>query len=235
MEQTRTRTVTWGGLHNARDLGGLPAGPRTTAPGRFFRAPRLDGLDVAGWDELVAAGVRTVVDLRNADEIAPLDVPATVTRHHLPIEDQAHVEFMSAWGNRLNSPVYYRANLGTWPDRFVALFHTFAGAPEGGIVFHCSAGRDRTGMVSAMLLSLVGVDEEEIVADYAAGVVAVNEHYAHHPHPHEVSLPPEALAPWLNEVRSHLREFLRLDVATYLVENGLPRADLETVRSRLLS
>jgi len=69
------RTVAWGGLHNARDLGGLPAGTATTQRGRVYRTPRLDGLDARGWDELVDAGVRTIVDLRNPHEISPLTLP----------------------------------------------------------------------------------------------------------------------------------------------------------------
>ena len=92
------RSVAWGGLHNARDLGGLPAGTTVTRPGRIFRTPRLDGLDEQGWSELVDAGVRTIVDLRNPHEIEPLPLPAGVTRLHRPVEVWADARVHGALG-----------------------------------------------------------------------------------------------------------------------------------------
>ena len=140
------RSVTWGGLHNARDLGGLPAGTTVTRPGRIFRTPRLDGLDEQGWTELVDAGVRTIVDLRNPHEIEPLPLPAGVTRHHRPVEVWEDRDFMARWGDVLDSPEYYRANLEAWPELVVAAVRAVAHAPDGAVVIHCSAGRDRTGL-----------------------------------------------------------------------------------------
>ena len=105
------RAVSWGGLHNARDLGGLPVATTVTRRGRVFRTPRLDGLDEQGWTDLVDAGVRTIVDLRNPHEIEPLPLPAGVTRHHRPIEVWEDRDFMARWGGVLDSPEYYRANL----------------------------------------------------------------------------------------------------------------------------
>jgi hypothetical protein len=61
----------WQRIHNARDLGGLPAGSVVTSFGRFYRAHRLESLTAHGWAELVTAGVRTVIDLRNPTEVSP--------------------------------------------------------------------------------------------------------------------------------------------------------------------
>jgi protein-tyrosine phosphatase len=228
------RSVTWGGLHNARDLGGLPAGTTTTRPGRIYRAPRLDGLGTQGWAELVDAGVRTIVDLRNPHEIAPLDLPGGVERHHRPVEVWEDREFMARWGDHLSSPVYYRANLEAWPELMVAVVRTVADAPDGAVVVHCSAGRDRTGLVTALLLSLVGVPDEVVVDDYARAVVAMDA-YAAAGHGDERPRTPAELSAWLDEVTGHLRELLAgLDVAAYLTSHGMSADELARVRARLL-
>ena len=228
------RTVSWGGLHNARDLGGLPAGTATTRFGRVYRAPRLDGLEVHGWDELVDAGVRTIVDLRNPHEIQPIAVPPSVTRHHRPIEVWEDRAFMARWGDVLNSPAYYRANLDAWPHLVVGVVRTIAEAPPGGVVVHCSAGRDRTGLVTALLLSAVGVPVDAIVDDYACSVIAMDA-YAAAGNGDEPPRTPDELAAWLGHVTGHLRALLDdLDVTDYLTRHGLTDAELARVRARLL-
>ena len=229
------RTVTWGGLHNARDLGGLPAGPTaTTRPGRIFRTPRLDGLDEQGWNQLVDAGVRTIVDLRNPHEISALPLPTGVTRHHRPVEVWEDREFMARWGDVLDSPEYYRANLDTWPELIVGAVRAVGDAPDGAVVIHCSAGRDRTGLITALLLSLVGVPLDTIVQDYATAVVAMND-YALAGLGDETGRTSEELAARLADVTGHLRALLAdLDVAQYLTEHGMSADELARVRARLL-
>ncbi|GEL96488.1 tyrosine-protein phosphatase [Cellulomonas terrae] len=228
------RSVRWGGLHNARDLGGLPAEAAVTRTGRVFRAPRLDGLDADGWAELVDAGVRTIVDLRNPHEIEPLALPAGVTRVHRPVEVWEDRDFMARWGDVLDSPEYYRANLELWPHLVVDAVRAVAHAPDGGVVVHCSAGRDRTGLVTVLLLSLAGVSQEAIVEDYAAAVVAMND-YALAGLGDETGRSPDELRARLVEVTGHLRAFLcDLDVAAYLTEHGMSCDELDRVRARLL-
>jgi len=229
-----SRAVTWGNLHNARDLGGLPIDSGTTVRGRFFRGPRLDGMDAAGWADLRAAGVRTIVDLRNDDEIAALELPAELVRHNHPIEDQSHRQFMDRWGQLLNSPIYYADNLAYWPERIVAVFRAFAEAPPGGILFHCSAGRDRTGLVTALLLKLAGVDDEEIVVDYLLSVTAMNDHFLAQEKPHERPRTPDELSAWSAEVGDRMRDFLgAIDVESFLESNGLTVDEIAAVRDRL--
>lgn len=228
------RSVGWGGLHNARDLGGLPAASAITQTGRIFRTPRLDGLDAHGWAELAEAGVRTIVDLRNPHEIEPIALPAGITRVHRPVEVWQDRDFMARWGDVLDSPEYYRANLNAWPELVVDALRAVAHAPDGGVVVHCAAGRDRTGLVTALLLSLVGVSQEAIVEDYAAAVVAMND-YALAGLGDETGRSADELDARLAEVTGHLRAFLSgLDVAAYLTEHGMSADELARVRARLL-
>jgi hypothetical protein len=230
-----SRTISWGDLHNARDLGGLPAGGPLTQFGRFYRTPRLDDLAPEGWDALLGAGVRTIVDLRNADEIGPLPAHELLARHEHPIEDQGDLEFMSMWAGRLNSPAYYAESLDRWPDLIAGVFRRFAGAPTGGIVFHCSAGRDRTGLVAAMLLQLVGVDDVAIVEDYTLSVVAMNDHFARTQQPRERPRSGPELDEWVDQVQARLYEFLdAISTERFLLENGVSAADVAAIRARLL-
>lgn len=224
------RCLIWEGMYNARDLGGLPVANGSTAFGRFYRAPRLDVLTRRGWQQLSAAGVRTIVDLRNLDEIQELPVPAEVMRHHRPVEDQSDREFMTAWASHLNSPIYYSDVLTRWPEKIAAAFRCFVEASAGGVLFHCAAGRDRTGMISALLLQLSGVHAAHIAADYLLSVEAMNGRNG------EASLDGPSLEEWKLEVSGHLLRFLeRWDCAQFLQAQGFSAKELQRLQTRLLA
>lgn len=177
------RTLTWDGYRNVRDLGGLPTALSPTGrtlPGRAARGPRRELLTARGREEAVRWGVRTVVDLRNADEHGRRpgdpDVAGTawagVTVVHAPTEDPAHPEFIETCGPILDSPAYWRHNVRLLPDLLRATLLAVAAA-EPGVLVHCSAGRDRTGMVVALLLAHAGVPPEDVAADWAESVRAL--------------------------------------------------------------
>ncbi|NBM20756.1 tyrosine-protein phosphatase [Streptomyces sp. GC420] len=172
------RHLRWEGCFNVRDLGGI-AGIRR---GALVRADGLGKLTARGWRALVDHGVRTVVDLRNPDEYgedaAPR--PAAVTTVRIPLDGIEHRDFWDRWwgGWEFGTPVYYRPFLARFPERVAAVVTAIAGAPPGGVVHHCSAGRDRTGLVSLVLLSLMGADPVRIADDYVLSeprVKAMNE------------------------------------------------------------
>lgn len=160
------------GCHNFRDLGGYP-----TAEGgrlrwrRLFRADGLHGLTEAGIatlrDEL---RLGTVVDLRSSAELA-LDGRGPLARediafHHLPLFDGGEGERRERPPDLSLADLYF-AMLEHAREPLGRVLTTLA-RTEAPAVFHCAAGKDRTGVVSALLLSLLGVREEVIVADYAA-------------------------------------------------------------------
>lgn len=167
----------WEGAFNLRDLGGLPLiDGGTTAHGRVYRSGRPETLTDAGWSALRAAGVRTIIDLRNAPERERRDTdPVLAAEHaegvavvHAPTEDPEDAEFMRVCGPWLDHPRSYADNTRMYPERFAAVFTALASA-EGSALFHCAGGRDRTGMIAAMLLTLAEVEREAILLDYAAG------------------------------------------------------------------
>lgn len=159
------------GCPNFRDLGGYSCGGGgRTRRGRFYRADCLSKLTGQDAGHLAELGVTTVVDLRSTGELAraknALDGKAGFFYHNVSLEDG----------------IQSREGRGLLPESLVTLYFTLAdeagaqiahvmrillSAPERA-VFHCTAGKDRTGVIAALLLLLAEVEDEVIVADYAA-------------------------------------------------------------------
>lgn len=229
-----SRDLDWDGAVNARDLGGLPAGSGTIQPGRVFRSARPDLLTEGGRQQLLAAGVSTVIDLRNDYE--RLEVLVLDIIHHHPVEDQQDTDFMAVWGERLNSPAYYGEALRRWPGLITSVFARIADAPAGGVLVHCKAGKDRTGMIIAMLLSLVGTPVADILDDYELAVRTMNAYYQKHPDAGETALSDAALEEHCADACLAMIAFLgSTDIAGYLTNSGLTFEQLDQLRARLLS
>src|SRR3954454_1665425 len=116
------RHLDWGGRANARGPRGLPAADgRRTRRGAGVRADALDDLTAAGWAALWAHGVRTVVDLRNDDELtdALSPRPAALTTVHAPLDGVDDTEFWDVWaaGPQFGTPLYYGPHLERMPGR----------------------------------------------------------------------------------------------------------------------
>jgi hypothetical protein len=168
----------WPGGQNVGDLGGraLRAGGQTPF-GRVFRSAAPEHLTDEGWAAAKAAGVRTVVDLRNApaetQRLAHHPVIRPESLHGLvfvpaPTEDPDDAEFLRVCGPFLDHPRCWADNARLAPDRIAAALRAVARA-ERAVLVHCAGGRDRTGMISAMLLQIAGATDDAIVEDYAAG------------------------------------------------------------------
>ncbi|GAB3603366.1 tyrosine-protein phosphatase [Microbacterium aureliae] len=212
------RVLDWDGLRNVRDLGGLttdlsPTG--TTLLGRVARGPRRELLTDAGWTAASAWGLRSIVDLRAADEVGPREgdpavpAPPQVAVTLAPTEDQRHPEFRAVCLPILDSPEYWPHNVRILPHLVRGALEAVADA-EPGVLVHCAAGRDRTGMISALLLAHAGVPAAEIVADYAESVRAMAG-AAHHggPTPDRQSRwTPAQAAAWLGSVAHHVHAFV---------------------------
>ena len=151
-----------------RDLGGIrTADGRTIRRGALVRARSLDALGEDGWAALHELGVRTLIDLRNDDERSAAPAPNGITAIHLPL-DGSDREFWDEWSAdwRFGTPVYYAPHISRFPERSLAVLTAIAYARPGGVLFHCMGGRDRTGMITMLVLALLGVEPEDIAADY---------------------------------------------------------------------
>lgn len=170
MGATRDRRLAWEGLLNARDLGGYPtADGHETRWGSVVRSDNLTALTQAGQAALVAYGVRSIIDLRRPHEVDEFPNPFAVRDTHaisytnIPFQDPAAPEDVESE----TLAFVYKAMLDQYSKRVAAVMTAIADAPDGGVLVHCMGGKDRTGLVSAFLLSLVGVAPETIAADYA--------------------------------------------------------------------
>ena len=226
---TRERHLHWDGCANVRDLGGIGTRGRRIRRGAIVRADALDRLSAAGWAALEAHGVRTVIDLRNSDELGE-DVaprPPGLTMHHLPLDGVEDMEFWQDWHGRpeFGTPIYYRPFLDHFPERTAAVFTAIARAEPGGVAVHCGIGRDRTGLIAILLLALAGAGPEEIAADYALSEARVPFGQIGTFYEDRGIAAADVIAALLAE----------LDVEAYLRAAGVSEDDLEAIRARLLS
>ncbi|MFD7450295.1 tyrosine-protein phosphatase [Kitasatospora sp. NPDC059827] len=234
---TEDRTLVWDGCLNVRDLGGLPtASGRPTARGAIARADNLDRLTREGWDALLDHGVRTVVDLRNAEEYKPLlPLPDGVELVRVPLDELAGPAWWAAHGRLDGTPLAFRPYLEHCPHAAAALVTAIADARPGGLVVHCGAGRDRTGLAALLLLALAGVDRAAIAEDYLLSGPNVRPLYGMLGLPDPYRRIDAALAEAGTTAEAALADALDgLDPAGYLLAAGVTPAQVAAVRARLL-
>jgi protein-tyrosine phosphatase len=230
------RHLEWEGAFNVRDLGGFPTRQGgTTKTGAVVRSDSPDALTDKGWAALRAHGVRTIVDLRDAPERTTLPPLAELSTVHVPVFDFSDAAFFEAGRDVWDTPAFYRAALEHWQNRFAEAVVAVGRAAPGGVLVHCQVGRDRTGLVTAMLLSLAGVEAADIAADYALSADRLRPLYERLAH----DLADDAARERLhreNASEAHwvLDLLAGLDVEAYLAAGGATATDLELVRSRLL-
>lgn len=187
-----TRWIDLEGAVNVRDLGGLATvDGGTTRFGRIYRADNLQGLTERDIQLLVAdLKLRNVVDLRSGPEVrlegpGPLTGVPEVHIHHLTLfaEGGRHTDVEAdtiegdkvlPWMERVEEDLaelrvtgFYYGYLRDRPDSVLAALRAMA-RDDGAALVHCAAGKDRTGVLSALALEVAGATREAIVADYIA-------------------------------------------------------------------
>jgi len=189
------------GLANLRDVGGLPTTDGAKiVPGRLLRSDNLQTLTEADIEQLLGMGLTDVIDLRSDYERAatgPGPLARTdVRRHELSLfrenepgvgEEKPDVrpevlpEEALPWVDlepsvELGNPVasVYFSYLVERPDSILAALRAVAYAPGAALV-HCAAGKDRTGTLVALVLTLAGVERDAVVADYVASSERVQQ------------------------------------------------------------
>ncbi|MDR0445822.1 MAG: tyrosine-protein phosphatase [Oscillospiraceae bacterium] len=160
--------------YNARDLGGYPCrGGGVTRQRAFVRADGLAALDTADINFLIDYGVKTVIDLRSADEIAvepePEALVAGTEYINIPLiaGDAADATKISGVTDAAGFlPAFYKSVVQNGHAAVARVLKTAASATSGAVLFHCTAGKDRTGIIAALLLGIAGVAEADILANY---------------------------------------------------------------------
>lgn len=169
-------------LNNLRDLAGIAVEGGVIAPGHIFRSDDVSTVPPEQAHDLYDRGIRTVIDLRSDAEAdhtgrGPLGGFDVEYRRMSLLRGGAepdvflrHLREGSATTRTVGE--FYAATMVAEADNLAAGIRVIADAP-GGVLFHCAAGKDRTGIFAAALLSVLGADEEDIATDYARSEAAV--------------------------------------------------------------
>ncbi len=241
------RELDWDGCLNVRDLGGVPLeGGGETRFGSFVRADNIHRLTDEGWHALATHGVQRIVDLRWQEELdddPPRDLDVEVV--HVSLLGELDPDFTDDVADYMATDdpagywsVAYTRILGAYDENFAAALAAIADA-DGTVVFHCAGGKDRTGLIAALLLRLAGVGIDEIARDYSltfamrsrgpdAWVEEATDEWERERRTFMQNTPPEAMRRALERLeRKHG------SVEQYLRRAGLDDERLERLRERL--
>ena len=168
-----TRHIAIEGTHNVRDLGGYVTARGTKIPPRrFLRSDSLHRLAPGGTDRLIDEGLQYVIDLRTQTEVANapsfFDHLEGVEYINLPMFDDLSPAALANAAAQHSHPLepFYISALDTRGTAIRDILTYIARVQAGAVLFNCTAGKDRTGIIAALLLGLAEVSDEDIIDDY---------------------------------------------------------------------
>lgn len=228
------RDLAWDGCVNVRDLGGFTTPGGSTAFGVFVRADNARKLAPAGWRAAREYGIRTVLDLRSDPECAadPAEHPDFT---HTRLSLFNHFDGDPAYRGDLVARVatldvaekyrtLYREALDLDAARFAEALVDLAEG-DGGVLFHCVGGKDRTGLLAALLLRLVDVPIAAVEADYVRSETRLR--LADSAPRNDISTPRNVINQVLDETEDR-----HGSIAAYLLQAGTSLEHLEQVCRR---
>lgn len=246
------RRIELEGPANFRDVGGYEnRDGRRVSTGRIYRSDSLSYMTDADVRHCVdVLGIHTVIDLRAGHEVdqfshGPLEA-AGVRFLHRPVVDETRSEHIQRDPDQpapelLSPAAIYLLMLERFADRLTDVVRLVADPANHPVVFHCAAGKDRTGIVAALVLGVLGVDDETIVDDYVLTAEAmpllVQRHRAVAA---ERGVAAEVGEPHFAAVAEAMRDVLtglearHGGVEGYLLANGLEPEAIATLRTTLL-
>ena len=230
-------------LINCRELGGMPlAGGKTFRKGIFLRSGSPEWLNDEQIREVKDYGVKTVIDLRGIEELKgtgnPFAEDPDVKFYNIPLlngdpnnDDDKTLEFITT--HTLGD--YYVIIGEEMGDRLAEIMRVLLNT-DGLILFHCAHGKDRTGVVAAILYLLSGASREDIITNYAISYEYLKDF----------------LAPFMRKMPENIRHILRSDahnmvtfldyvdskwngdIANLLLANGLTSGEIEALREKCI-
>lgn len=240
----RERRLAWEGCLNARDIGGYATlDGKVTRWGEVIRSDSPSLLTPAGQEALEAYGVRTAIDLRFPQELEAAPNPFADPAHPITY---VHISLIDPDDQAVPGESMAREYC-RWLDVFAPtigrIIAAVAQAEEGGVLIHCAGGRDRTGVTTALLLSLAAVSADTVANDYAlsSGFLRPRDEEFIANGPTGTREEREAIvtrgstkAEVMHEVLEHL-ERPHGGVEAYLLAAGVSAEDLARIRERLTS
>ncbi len=252
-----TRRLMTKNLYNARDLGGFPTRDgKTTRFSVFVRSEAPVGLGDEDLAYLKAYGVTASMDFRGTGEIhaRPSDLAAQLPYHHKPLFNEAAMAGSAPKSRKFRKTPKMRE----WGEEYIDMAEeardwakevlTIAAENPGVLLYHCTTGKDRTGLMTCYLLSIAGVDTADIVADYCVSQVFLEPVYekmrsgklqlgppppgqegALKMDPQFFETPPRAMLTLI----SYLTETYG-GVVPYLTKIGVPQEVMDKIRAKFL-
>jgi protein-tyrosine phosphatase len=243
----RQRHLPVQGAFNIRDLGGYPtASGGTTAWRRFLRSDSLHRIAPPEITRLHDEGLRLVIDLRTETEVQTAPNPyasfADVRFVNLPLFEDLSPQALSKAKAEDTHPLFsfYMTALTSRGGAICAIMSEIARHDTGAVLFNCTAGKDRTGIIAALLLGVADVPRDQIIADYALTATLIpdlveeflalsrarggdTESYAR-----LLESPAPTIAATLDQIDARYGS-----VSQYLSDIGLPQEELAALRARL--
>jgi hypothetical protein len=230
----------WPGFLNARTLAGVPTSYGPIRDGRLYRSDEPRGGAEPTIAALTGDGIRTVVDLRSTDETERRpSVVATEAMYVVsPLVDPEmdHLRDPSSETNLLD---LYRGSVDRNGRTIADAVHRIADAAPGGVLVHCSAGKDRTGILLAVLLSALGAPDGAIIDDYTRSEGRLVSYFADllsaiddAKRRQRVTTYQHASADTMSGLLDHLRR-RHGGAASYLRRHGIAEKDLHRLAVRL--
>lgn len=230
-------------LHNFRDLGGYGCADNGVI--RFhqvYRSDSLHHLTDEGWKNIEKMGIRTIIDLRSKSEQTQMSyqAPASIEVFSLPMqEDDININDIKStlaaaqksFGKSLTEG--YIKTVVKGELRIANILNTLSRQlSKGAVMYHCTAGKDRTGILSAFIYFLCGVAKEDIVADYQVSATYNSKNAAI-----TFVLPPELISFAGSDpknMKETLDHFEKADVVSALYAKGLAPESVKYLKSVLI-
>jgi len=256
MENSHSRLVEFESIFNFRDMGGYRAkNGRKIAWKRLFRSAELHHMtegDASKFSDEI--NIRSVIDLRDAKSGENLEIGAIknldVQHFSMPLviisggnteyDDEEETRIFQGFTN-CGEIYLYRLNTGDFGRQIVQVLDIIADGHNLPLVFHCSAGKDRSGVIAAMILGILGVDDRDIVDDYtqtALHMEKIIQRWNREPvfteimsnlQPYQLQAVPESMETILSGIQKDYGSIRR-----YLLANGAEPALFDRLEKALL-
>lgn len=165
------------GIENFRDVGGYNANSKKVKQGKVYRSAKLDGITEEGRALFDSLGIKTIIDFRDDEEVAAsptlydredlskirIPILGGDLKQYIPQLMSGHLKAPDAQALMCD---VYRSFVTSYGKQYTQFLNVLVNEANYPILFHCTAGKDRTGYAAALLLSLLGVKWDDVLDSY---------------------------------------------------------------------